>query len=67
MFAGFSINAWTCPSFSKITNCKYLWERWSSFVYLLHVVTHPGKLQFYHVVLVGYGLACPKFAEIINH
>ena len=36
------------------------------FCYLLHVVTHPWKLQYYHVVLVGYGLACPKFSEIKN-
>ena len=55
------------PTFSKITNCKYLWERLSYFVYLLHVVTHPGKLQCYHVVLVGYVPACPKFSEITNH
>ena len=37
------------------------------FFYLLHVVTHPGKLHCYHVVLVRYGLACPKFSEIINY
>ena len=49
------------------TNCKYLWERLSYFVYLLHVVTHPGKLQCYHVILVRYGSACPKFSEIANH
>ena len=36
------------------------------FVYLLHLVTHPWKLQRYHVVLVGYGVACPKFTEITN-
>ena len=31
---------------------------------MLHVVTHPWKLQCCHVVLVGYGPACPKFSEI---
>ena len=56
-----------CPTSSKITNCEYLWERLSYFVYLLYVVTHPGKLHCYHVVLVGYCLACPKFSEITNH
>ena len=35
--------------FSKITNCQYLWERLSYFVYLLHVVTHPGKLKFFEI------------------
>ena len=46
--------------------CQYLWEEWSYFVYLLHVVTRPWKLQCYLVVLVGYGVACPKFSEIAN-
>ena len=36
-------------------------------VYLLHVVTHSGKLQCYHVVLVGYVPACPKSSEVTNH
>ena len=27
----------------------------------------PWKLQCYHVVLVGYGPACPKFSEATNH
>ena len=35
-----------CPTFSKITNCKCLWESLSYFVYLLLGVTHPGKLQW---------------------
>ena len=39
----------------------------SYFVYLLHVVAHPWKLQCYHLVLVGYGLACSKFSEATNH
>ena len=34
---------------------------------VFYVVTHPGKLQFYHVLLVGYGPACPKLSEITNH
>ena len=51
----------------QITNCQYLWKRLSFFVYLLHVVTHPGKLQCYHVILVGNDPACPKFSEIKNH
>ena len=37
------------------------------FCLFLHVVTQPWKLQCYHVVLVGYGLACPKFSEATNH
>ena len=53
--------------FSKITNCQYLWERLNYFVYLLHVVTHPGKLKHYHVFLVAYVPACAKFFEITNH
>ena len=32
----------------------------------LHVVTHPKKLQCCHVVLLWYGLACPKFSEMTN-
>ena len=49
---------------SKITKHQYLWEWWKYFVYLLHVVADPRKLQRYHVVLVGYGPACLKFSEI---
>ena len=60
-------HAWASQTFSKITNCQYLWERLSYFVYLLHVVTHPGKLHYYHVVLVRYVPARPKFSEITNH
>ena len=63
---GFVKHARTCPRFSKI-NQQHLWERLSFFVYLLHVVTHPWKLQSYHVALVGYYLACPKFFEVTNH
>ena len=48
---------------NKITKPQYLWEGLSYFVYLLHVVTHSWKVQCYHVVLVGYGPACPKFSE----
>ena len=59
------IHARAYPTFSKI-NCQYLWERLSYFVYLLLVVTHPGKLQCYHVVLEQYGPACPNFSEITN-
>ena len=33
-------------------------------IYLLYVVTRPWKLRFCHVVLVGYGLACPTLSEI---
>ena len=53
--------------FSEITNCQYLWERLSYLVYLLLLVTQPGKLQYYHVVLVGYVSACSKCSEITNH
>ena len=59
-------HAWACQTFSKI-NCQYLWEKWSYFVYLQHGVTHPGNLSCYHVILVGYVPACPKFSEITNH
>ena len=38
----------------------------SYFVYLLHVVNHPWKLQLNHGVLVGYGPVCPKFSRITN-
>ena len=55
------------PRFSKITKQQYLWEGLSYFVYFLHVVIHPWKLHCYHVVLVGYSLACQKFAEALNH
>ena len=55
-----------CPRFSKITKQQYLWVGLSYSGYLLHVVTHPWKLQCY-VVLVGYGPACPKFSEATNH
>ena len=41
-------------------------EGWNCFVYLLHVVTRPRKLQCYHVILVGHVPACPNFAEITN-
>ena len=50
-----------------------MWEPWylgeglSYFVYLLHVVTHPWKLQCCHVILVGYGPTCPKFSEATHH
>ena len=54
-----------CTTIStKLTKCQYIWKELSRFVYLLHVVTHPWKLQHYHAVLVGYGLSCPKFFEI---
>ena len=56
-----------CPTFFKITKLQYFWEVLSYFVYLLHVITHPWKLQFYHFISVGYGPACPKFSEITNH
>ena len=57
-------HARACPRPTKITKQQYLWE-W--FVYLLHVVTRPWKLQCYHVVLVGYGPAFPKLCEATNH
>ena len=49
-------HARACPTLSKIRKRHCLWEGWSYFVYLLHLVTHPWKLQGYHVVLVGYGI-----------
>ena len=57
-------NARACPRFSDIAK---LWEGLSYFVYLLHAVTTPWKLQCYNVVLVGYGPASPKFFEATNH
>ena len=56
-----------CPRFSKITKQQYHWEELSCFIYFLHVVTDPWKLQCYHVILVGYGPECPKFSETTNH
>ena len=56
-------HARTCPMFSKITKSQDLPKGLSYFVYLLHAVTHPWKLQFCHEVLVGYGLACSKFSK----
>ena len=47
-------HAQACPTLSKTIKHQYLWEGLSYFVYLLHIVTHPWKLQFYHIVLVGY-------------
>ena len=61
------MHARACPRFSNITKQQYHWEGWTYFVYLLHAVTHPWKLQCYHVGLVEYGLACPKFSEATNH
>ena len=66
VWSGMPGHAHASPMFSKITNCKYLWKRLRYSVYLLHVVTHLGKLQCYHVVLVRYGPVCPKFSEITN-
>ena len=48
------------------TKHQYLWEGWSYFVHLLHLVTHLWKLQRYHVVLDKYCPACPKFSEMTN-
>ena len=33
----------------------------------MHEVAHPWNLQCYHIVLIGYGLACPKFSETTNY
>ena len=33
----------------------------------MHLVTRPWKVQCYHVVLDGYGLACRKFSQTTNH
>ena len=52
---------------SKIIKQQYLWEGWAILLILLHVIAHPWKLQCYHVILVGYGLVCPKFSEAANH
>ena len=60
-------HARACPVFSKITKQQYLLKGLSYFVYLLHVVTHPWKVQCYHVILFGYGPACLMFSEATNH
>ena len=56
-------HARACLTFFK---CQYFREGWELF-YLLHVVTNLRKLHCYHVNLVGYGPACPKFSEITNY
>ena len=53
--------------FSEITKSQYLPKGLVYFVYLLHLVTHPWNLQCCHVVLVGYGPACPKLPKIANY
>ena len=53
--------------FLEITKHQHLQKGLSYFVSLLHVVTHPWKLQCYHAVLVGYDPTCPKFFKITNH
>ena len=60
-------HAGPCLRLSRIIKQRYLWEVLNYFVYLLHLVRHPWKLQCYYVVLFGYGLACPKFSETTNH
>ena len=54
------------PNVLQINNVAISPERVELFSYLLHVVTHSWKLQCDHAILVGYGLACPKFSEITN-
>ena len=44
-----------------------MWEGLSYFICLLHVVRDLWELQCYHVGLVGYGPACAKFSQTINH
>ena len=61
---GLVMHARTCSTFFRITKQQYLREELSYFVYFLHVVTHPWKLQCYSV---GYGPTSPKFSEITNH
>ena len=41
---------------------RYLWEGLSYFVYLLHVVADPWKVQCYHVVLVWCTAQKMKFS-----
>ena len=60
-------HAGPCLRLSRIIKQRYLWEVLNYFVYLLHLVRHPWKLQCYYVVLFGYGLVCPKFSETTNH
>ena len=33
---------------------------------MLHLVRYPWTLQYYHIVLFGYYLPCPKFSDITN-
>ena len=61
-----SIHSRACHHSPKQQKCEYLWQGWSYFICLLHVVTYPWKWQCYHVALVGYGPAYPKFSKITN-
>ena len=56
-----------CSAKKTKTKHQYPQKDLSYFAYLLHVVTHPWKLQGYHAVLVRYGPACPKFSKTTNH
>ena len=40
---------------------------WGILFVLLHVVTHPGNVHGYHVVLVSFVPACPESSEIADH
>ena len=66
IFAGFGQVSQGMSNVLQNNKATILREWLNYFVYLLHVVTHPWKLQFFHVVLVGYGPACPKFSEATN-
>ena len=66
IFAGFGQASQGMSNVLQNNKATILREWLNYFVYLLHVVTHPWKLQFFHVVLVGYGPACPKFSEATN-
>ena len=58
MFARFDNACLGMPSVLQNNKLQISLGKVELFFYLLHVVTHPGKLQCYYVVLVGYGPAC---------
>ena len=66
IFAGFGQACQGMSNFSKKRKQQYVRKGLSYFVYLLHVVWHPWKLESYYVIIVGYWPACSKFSETSN-
>ena len=59
------LHAWHAQYSPKQQIANISEKGWAILFILLHLVTHSGKC--YHVVLVSYGPAYPKFSEITNH